>query len=140
VEVHEHRGLGRAGPGGVKQESMLRQACAVILLAQGTLDAAVQAGSEIDAWYRIVDTAGERLARLSVDDSCDRSTGLILLDWRDRLSSHVLAARALADIQVHADVEIHMLERGLVEVASALDELAGDPLEPVGGQRLQGPR
>ncbi len=119
---------------------MVRQARAVILIAQGTLDAAVQAGSDVDAWYRIVDTAGERLARLSVDDACDRRTGLMLLDWRDRLSSHALAARALADIQRDADVEIHMLERGLAEVASALNDLGADQLEAVGVRRSPGPR
>ena len=106
--------------------SALRQASAVILIAQGTLEAALEVGSEATSCYRIVDTAGDRLALLSMDESCDRRTGLMLLDWRDRLSSHVLAAQALADIEVHADVEIHMLQRGLAEVASALNDLGAD--------------
>jgi len=74
----------------------------------------------------VLERAADRLGALGRLGGCSARLGRSLLDWRDHLSSHVLAARALQDIGVHGDAATHLLERGLADVAGQLAALRGD--------------
>ena len=98
------------------------EAIAVLHRAQRELPGAATSGWSSAGACDVVELAAERLAalgRLSHADALRRA----LLDWRDRLSSHVLAARALDEIGLHDDVAAHLLERGIVDVLAELSEL-----------------
>ena len=66
--------------------------------------------------WRVVQDAADHLARVARDATCPDALGVVLLDWRDRLSSHILAARALAELDVHRDLAEQLLCRGLDEI------------------------
>jgi hypothetical protein len=81
---------------------------------------------DVEAKRRVVEAAAERLARTAMNADCPVQLTLLLLDWRDRLGSFVLAASAVTDLDVHADVAERLLRRGLDEVIEqAPDRLVG---------------
>lgn len=100
------------------RDALLVKAAGLLERARVDLSSVVRTTDDVDAWCEVVDDAARWLALLGADEACPREVSNALLDWRDRLSSHILAARALAEIEVHADVEAHMLERGLSDVAA----------------------
>ena len=68
---------------------------------------------------------GERLAALARHPDCPIAVAVLLHDWRDRLGSHVLVAEALAELEVHPDLALQLLRRGVDELADeAPDRLA----------------
>lgn len=71
----------------------------------------------------VVREVAERLAALAADQSRPDDQRRVLLGWRDRLCSFLLAAEALDELDVHADAADAFLRRGLVEL---LGELLGD--------------
>lgn len=78
---------------------------------------AIAAATEVP--WQLVEEAADHLAETAGDPSCREPLAAVLLDWRDRLGSFVLAARALADLDVHNDLAHQLLCRGLDE---AIDE------------------
>jgi len=94
----------------VAQESVeaLRRARLVLSLICG-------AAAPNEVRWQIVEDAADHLALAASDPECPVQLGVILLDWRDRLGSCVLAARALADLDVHPDLAEQLLCRGLDE-------------------------
>jgi hypothetical protein len=80
---------------------------------------------------------GSQLVGLVPADGDDEESRACILAWRDHLSSYVLAARALTEVQATLEMAVRMLERGLAEVADqiaqrrradAADELLRDAL------------
>jgi hypothetical protein len=75
-----------------------------------------------------VEALGRALERASAEVGLDAELGWALLDLRDVLTSHLLAARAVADVAVgpHSsgwDSSGQLLRRGVSEVARLLDPL-----------------
>ena len=101
-----------------RDRKVLLRAERAVLLARDELvrrnDSPVAASDACDIVDRVVNT----LAALAADEEHDELRRM-LLRWRDHLSSHVFAARALLDIEVDDDLPVHMLERGLAEVVGS---------------------
>jgi hypothetical protein len=96
-------------------DHLARAAVAVLHRARTRLSAVASAAESNEVRWRIVDDAADQLAVAASDPACPVMLGTVLLDWRDRLGSCVLAARALADLDVHPDLAEQLLCRGLDE-------------------------
>ncbi|MEO7555260.1 MAG: hypothetical protein ABIV94_01480 [Acidimicrobiales bacterium] len=97
----------------------VRAALGVIERAQAALAEGIDIGVATADLCDELDGVGAQLAALAGDTIDNLGTARYLLPWRDHLASHILAARALNDLQVHADVQVELLGRGLAEVADA---------------------
>ena len=81
-------------------------------------------GDELDA--QRLEAVAEHLAVLARDPWCLPRVQTVLADWRDRLGSYVLTARALIDVGISPDHVRHLLQRGLNEVVDEVPlRLAG---------------
>ena len=87
--------------------------------ARTRLAALAETAASAEDRRHIVQGAADRLATRATDSACSAPLAAILLDWRDRLSSHILASRALADLDVHRAAGEQLLQRGLDD---AIDE------------------
>lgn len=96
-------------------EDTAKSAVDALRVARARLAAGANGPTTVDAHCGIVQEAADYLALAAAEPSCPTGLSTILLDWRDRLGSHVLAARALADLDVHHDLAEQMLCRGLDE-------------------------
>jgi hypothetical protein len=110
-----------AEPGVIAARPLLLQALTVLNTTRRTLDPPGASEADLDRHAADVDQAARSLASLARDDTCPPKLEVALFDWRDRLGSHVLAARALGDMDVHPDAAMQLLRRGLDEaIANAL--------------------
>ena len=113
------------------------RAAFVVANGQAQLQADCALDAPLASLAATVEDVASRLASLLPADSLDDEGRARLLDWRDHLSSHVLAAHALTDVQVSQAAAVQVLERGLADVAAriaqrrrsdAADELLRDAL------------
>jgi len=88
----------------------------VLRRARTALSAVVDAGEGGDLAWQLVQDVADQLAMAASAPSCPPTVGATLLDWRDRLGSYILAARALAELDVHRGMAQQLLCRGLDEV------------------------
>jgi hypothetical protein len=106
--------------------ALLRQAHGAL----AALGAAVRPpGTERDylvAW-RLVDRVGDSLARAAARPDCPARLGASLLDWRDRLGSHLLAADQLRDVGHPIASRARVLERGIRSTIGELLSVAAVP-------------
>lgn len=93
------------------------------LLASGALDLLersqsqlARGGDDLTLMCQIVEETADRLAEAAKDPWCNGSLSEALLDWRDRLSSYLLASRALAELDVDRQLAAQLLRRGVDEV------------------------
>ena len=96
----------------------MAEAAAVLSTAHIELDDLKPFGSTAEGCH-IVESVADRLAALG-RLTTSRKLGSALHDWRDHLSSHVLAARDLEGIGVDDGVAAHMLLRGVNDVMADL--------------------
>ena len=99
-----------------RQLVVLREATACIERARSAFARSRAENDPVERGCAIVERVAADLALLADRDELDQ-VRRTLLGWRDHLSSHVFAARALLDIEVDASLPAHLLERGLAEVA-----------------------
>lgn len=99
----------------LRAEQVARASVEALRRARARLDLVDDPAAANDVRWEIVEGAAEQLASAASDPTCPVVLGAILLDWRDRLGSCVLAARALADLDVHPDLAEQLLCRGLDE-------------------------
>jgi hypothetical protein len=71
------------------------------------------------AW-RAVDDLAEQLAAVAAVHGCPRPFATLLLDCRDRLGSHLLAADQLCEIGQPIDSRVRVLERGVSSMVGDL--------------------
>jgi hypothetical protein len=90
----------------------------VATLASGAIDRLDRHADRLGADGRraVVEVVAEQLAALATEQGCTEAGRRVLLDWRDRLSSYILAAQALDELDVHADAADQFLRRGLEEL------------------------
>jgi hypothetical protein len=69
---------------------------------------------------RLVEVLGETAKRETIAEPLARR----VLDWRDRMSSYLVAAHALEEISVDRGVAVNLLARGLLVIDAELS--AGD--------------
>ena len=100
-----------------RQLAVLREATACIGRARDAFARSRTNDDPIERGCAIVERVAADLALLADRDETDQVRRTIL-GWRDHLSSHVFAARALLDIEVDSSLPAHLLERGLAEVAA----------------------
>jgi hypothetical protein len=98
------------------------RAAFVVANGQAQLQADCALDAPLVSLAATVEEVASRLASLLPADSVDVEGRARLLDWRDHLSSHVHAARALTDVQVSQAMAVHLLERGLADVAARIAE------------------
>lgn len=117
----------RAVPLRIDAYELARRAIARLHRARQQLDDPAFDEVSVEAAARMVDAAATPLVLVASDDACPDDLRTVLLDWRDRLGSHILTARALGELEVHPDLARQLLRRGLDEVlgeaASRLAEL-----------------
>jgi hypothetical protein len=77
----------------------------------------------VDAGLGVLQVLADRLAELGTAEICPRALSRSLLSCRDRLASHIHAARALGEIEVGEQVTEDLMARGLDEVAAAVSAL-----------------
>jgi hypothetical protein len=96
----------------------------VALLARGALVHLHEQGEVLGADGRraVVEGVAARLAAMARHHACGEERRRTLLGWRDRLSSYVLAAQALDELDVHADAADQFLRRGLDELGAEAGE------------------
>jgi hypothetical protein len=99
-------------------EALLR-AGRLVLAGQAELDAHLAVGAPVELLCAVLERVATGLAALVRPEEEGREPRRTLLSWRDHLSSHVLAARALNEIEVDTDLQAHLLERGLAEVSAS---------------------
>lgn len=100
-------------------QTAAHDAVSVLRRAREEIDLLDATDAGMEARWGLVELAADRLALAAKDAACPVALSVLLLDWRDRLSSHVLVARALAEMEVHPDLADQLLRRGL-------DELLGE--------------
>ena len=103
---------------------------ALELLHNAQAQLARRRDSEIGLMCRTVEEVADRLAGAARDPWCRGSLSEALLDWRDRLSSYLLAAQALAELDVDRALAAQLLRRGVDEVTDRCVRLAHRP--PIG--------
>ena len=83
---------------------------------------------------RIVEETADSLAEAAKDPWCSGSLAEALLDWRDRLGSYLLAARALAELDVDRQLAPQLLRRGVDEIIGRCERMSmtGSPRPGVG--------
>jgi len=98
-----------------RERDVLGEAARAVVAGRNSLALSRRDGEAVERGCAIVDSVAVVLADLAAgeDHHGVRST---LLRWRDHLSSHVFAARALLDVEVDDELAAHMLERGLAEL------------------------
>lgn len=74
--------------------------------------------------YAVLERLGSRLGTLAHEQSCPDRLRNLLLDWRSRLSSHLLAARTLQEVQAAPHLPLHMVRRGVADISDELAALA----------------
>jgi hypothetical protein len=89
---------------------------ALELLERSRSQLARSTDGDIALMCRIVEETADRLAEAAKDPWCSGSLAEALLDWRDRLSSYLLASRALAELDVDRQLAAQLLRRGVDEV------------------------
>jgi hypothetical protein len=99
--------------------------------ARRQLDHPAVVDAPVEVAARFVDAAAESLTREAAVDSCPHALRTILLDWRDRLGSHVLTARALGELEVHPDLARQLLRRGLDEILGEAPSRLVDLQSPI---------
>ena len=109
---------------GVDFDRVTERAVAALHRARARLAVPMAPGEATAARWTPVEEAADALAAAANRPWCPAAVNALLLDWRDRLGSHVLAARALADLDVHSDLAEQFLRRGLDEVISEVPRLA----------------
>jgi hypothetical protein len=95
---------------------LARRAVTRLHRARTQLDEPAFAEVTVEVAARSVDASAAPLRVVAGDDRCPDDLRTVLLDWRDRLGSHVLTARALGELEVHPDLARQLLRRGLDEV------------------------
>jgi hypothetical protein len=105
---------------------------ALDLLQGAQAQLARRSDSEIGFMCRTVEEVADRLAEAARDPWCRGSLSEALLDWRDRLSSYLLAAQALAELDVDRALAAQLLRRGVDEVTDRCVRLGARPAIGVG--------
>lgn len=71
---------------------------------------------------KLVERVADGLAEMARDPFCPPAVGTALLDWRDRLWSHILAAGALAELDIDRGLPEQLLRRGLDEIIDGIED------------------
>jgi hypothetical protein len=103
-----------------RRDELFVRAAFVVATGQAQLQADTALVAPLATLLATVEDVASQLKRLLPEDGehderCDR-----LLAWRDHLSSHLLAARALTEVRAAPDMAARLLERGLADVAAQI--------------------
>jgi len=116
-------------------------------LAAGTLELlhrtqaqlARRSDADVAVMCQIVEDTADRMSEAARDPWCPGSLSEALVDWRDRLSSYLLAAQALAELDVDRALAAQLLRRGVDEVIDRCVRVSA-PHSPIGAGWDQRPR
>lgn len=122
-------------PRSIAVEVAALEAVLALRLARSRLTVLVDTGASNEAKGEVVQDAADRLAKAAGDHSCPIALSTLLLDWRDRLGSYCLTARAFAEADLAPSLIDQLVRRGLDE---AIDEAAArlGALSPARDERV----